>query len=103
MIKDVDTELKIEGYASLFWTRDLNDDVTAAGAFAASLSAEAPVKMLHQHDEAEPVGVWDEVVEDAKGPIRPRAGFCARRREEDWSPRWSRPAPWTGCRSAFGR
>ena len=28
-----DTE--ISGYASLFWTRDLNDDVAAAGAFGA--------------------------------------------------------------------
>ena len=26
-------DLQIEGYASLYWTRDLNDDVTAAGAF----------------------------------------------------------------------
>jgi len=60
-------DLKIEGYASLFWTRDLNDDVTAAGAFADSLAAGTSVKMLHQHDEAEPIGVWDEVVEDAKG------------------------------------
>lgn len=60
-------DLKIEGYASLFWTRDLNDDVTAAGAFADSLADGAPVIMLHQHDEAEPVGVWDAVVEDAKG------------------------------------
>ena len=60
-------DLKIEGYASLFWTRDLNDDVTAAGAFAESLAAGAPVIMLHQHDEAEPIGVWDEVFEDAKG------------------------------------
>jgi phage head maturation protease len=42
MIKAVDDELKIEGYASLFWTRDLNDDVTAAGAFAESLAARRP-------------------------------------------------------------
>jgi HK97 family phage prohead protease len=62
-------ELKIEGYASLFWTRDLNDDVTAAGAFSDSLatSGAGGVKMLHQHDDAEPIGVWDEVVEDARG------------------------------------
>ena len=58
--------LKIEGYASLFWTRDLNDDVTAAGAFAETLAQGAPVVMLHQHDETEPVGVWDEVAEDAE-------------------------------------
>lgn len=59
-------DLAIEGYASLFWTRDLNDDVTAAGAFADSL-ASGPIRMLHQHDEAEPVGVWDEAFEDARG------------------------------------
>jgi len=61
--------LKIEGYASLFWTRDLNDDVTAAGAFAESLTTSGPagVKMLHQHDDAQPIGVWDEIVEDARG------------------------------------
>ena len=67
MIPDNENALEIEGYASLFWTRDLNDDVTAAGAFAQSLAAGGPVVMLHQHDEAEPVGVWDEVVEDANG------------------------------------
>ena len=62
-------DLEIEGHASLFWTRDLNDDVTAAGAFAASLARTGPagVKMLHQHDDAEPVGVWDAIVEDDKG------------------------------------
>jgi HK97 family phage prohead protease len=62
-------DLKIEGYASLFWTRDLNDDVTAVGAFAGSLAGTgaASVKMLHQHDDAEPIGVWDEIVEDARG------------------------------------
>jgi HK97 family phage prohead protease len=62
-------DLPIEGHASLFWTRDLNDDVTAAGAFAASLARTGPagVKMLHQHDDAEPVGVWDELFEDDKG------------------------------------
>ena len=62
-------DLTIEGYASLFWTRDLHDDVTAAGAFADSLatSGAAGVKLLHQHDDAEPIGVWDEIVEDARG------------------------------------
>jgi HK97 family phage prohead protease len=60
---------EISGYASLFWTRDLNDDVTAAGAFAASLArtGAAGVRMLCQHDGDHPVGVWDEIVEDARG------------------------------------
>jgi len=62
-------DLPIEGHASLFWTRDLNDDVTAAGAFAESIARTGPggVKMLHQHDDAEPIGVWDEIAEDAAG------------------------------------
>lgn len=61
--------VEIEGYASVFWTRDLNDDVTAAGAFSASLarSGAAGVKMLFQHEAAEPVGVWDEIAEDSRG------------------------------------
>jgi len=62
-------DLEIEGYASLFWTRDLNEDVTAAGAFSASLARTGAdgVKMLFQHEAAEPVGVWDEIAEDARG------------------------------------
>ena len=62
-------DLEIEGYASLFWTRDLNDDVTAAGAFSASLARTGAggVKMLFQHESGEPVGVWDEIAEDARG------------------------------------
>lgn len=61
--------LAVEGYASLFWAKDLNDDVVAAGAFAESLAKTGPrgVKMLHGHDAGEPVGVWDEVREDARG------------------------------------
>ena len=60
---------QISGYASLFWTRDLNDDVTAAGAFAESLAATGArgVRMLCQHDGDHPVGVWDELVEDGRG------------------------------------
>ncbi|MBO9709157.1 MAG: HK97 family phage prohead protease [Caulobacter sp.] len=62
-------DLPIEGHASLFWTRDLNDDVTARGAFTESVArtGAAGVKMLHQHDDAEPIGVWDEIVEDGQG------------------------------------
>ncbi len=61
-------ELPVEGYASLFWTRDLNDDVVAQGAFRATLAdAAGPLKMLHQHDARAPVGVWDDVREDARG------------------------------------
>jgi len=65
----MEDELEIEGYASLFWTRDFNEDVTAAGAFGESLARTgvAGVKMLHQHDSGDPIGVWDEITEDARG------------------------------------
>lgn len=61
----------IEGYASLFGACDQGGDVVSKGAYAASLKAIAgdrrSVKMLWQHDPAQPIGVWDEVREDAKG------------------------------------
>ncbi|WP_099823904.1 HK97 family phage prohead protease [Oceaniglobus indicus] len=61
----------IEGYASLFGACDQGGDVVAAGAYGASLAAlatrNAKVKMLWQHDPAQPIGVWDEVREDARG------------------------------------
>jgi hypothetical protein len=63
--------MRIEGYASLFGVADQGGDVVAAGAYAGSLARRAGqgerVKMLWQHDPAEPIGVWDEVREDARG------------------------------------
>ncbi|MCR8546588.1 HK97 family phage prohead protease [Salipiger sp. P9] len=62
---------KIEGYASLFGACDQGGDVVAPGAYAASLrrlGAEGrAVKMLWQHDPAQPIGIWEEVREDARG------------------------------------
>ena len=57
----------ISGYASLFGAPDQSGDVVQAGAYAASLAKGRGVKMLWQHDPAQPIGVWDEVREDAKG------------------------------------
>lgn len=61
----------IEGYASLFGARDQGGDTVQAGAYARSLvrlAAEGRrVKMLWQHDPAQPIGIWDEVREDARG------------------------------------
>jgi HK97 family phage prohead protease len=61
----------IQGYASLFGTCDQGGDVVEPGAYAASLAALTAagrrVKMLWQHDPAEPIGIWDEVREDARG------------------------------------
>jgi HK97 family phage prohead protease len=61
----------IQGYASLFGVEDRGGDVVVAGAYARSLkgleAAGRGVKMLWQHDPSEPIGVWDEVREDARG------------------------------------
>ena len=62
---------EIAGYASLFGAVDQGGDVVQAGAYAVSLAAigarSGSVKMLWQHDPAQPIGVWDEVREDARG------------------------------------
>ena len=62
---------RIAGYASVFGAMDQGGDVVEPGAFAASLAAlaarGAQVKMLWQHDPAQPIGVWDEVREDGRG------------------------------------
>jgi HK97 family phage prohead protease len=64
---------KIEGYGSLFGIVDNGGDIVVKGAYAASLarrnSRQEKVKMLWQHDPAQPIGVWDEVIEDDKGLI----------------------------------
>lgn len=61
--------LRIEGYASLFGQVDQGGDVVRAGAYAGSLARRGAgsVKLLWQHDPREPIGVWDEVREDATG------------------------------------
>ena len=57
----------ISGYASLFGKSDQGGDTVEKGAYGASLTKGRSVKMLWQHDPAQPIGVWDEVREDAKG------------------------------------
>lgn len=76
----VDGGLKIEGYASLWGVADLNGDVVAKGAFAASLvkTGARGVRMLHQHESRAVVGVWDEMIEDERG-------LFVRGRVMDWS------------------
>ena len=57
------------GYASLFGVPDLGRDVVVRGAFAESLARRGPggVRLLWQHDPAEPIGRWLALREDARG------------------------------------
>ncbi|MBB4303771.1 hypothetical protein GGD81_002823 [Rhodobium orientis] len=68
-LTSVEADGSFSGYASLFGLIDLNRDLVEPGAFAASLRARgaAGIKMLYQHDPAEPIGVWTEVAEDGTG------------------------------------
>jgi len=70
-LKAVGEDGTIEGYGSVFGVRDAYDDVIAPGAYAESLKAHKAAgtmpAMLWQHDASAPIGVWLEMVEDAKG------------------------------------
>jgi len=68
-LKAVDQTGLFEGYASVFNRQDLGRDVVLPGAFRRSLKARGPtgVRMLFQHDPNEPIGVWEEIHEDARG------------------------------------
>src|SRR5690606_40524826 len=68
-LKAVDADGSFAGYASRFGVVDLGRDLVLPGAFAESLARRGPrgIKMLFQHDTAEPIGVWLEVREDAHG------------------------------------
>jgi HK97 family phage prohead protease len=62
---------RIEGYASLFGVADQGGDVVLPGAYARSLArfgkGGRAVRMLWQHDAAQPIGVWEKITEDARG------------------------------------
>ncbi|MBV9571450.1 MAG: HK97 family phage prohead protease [Alphaproteobacteria bacterium] len=60
---------EFEGYASLFGVPDGAGDVMAPGAFAKSLRSRglSRIRMLYQHFAHEPIGVWAEIREDARG------------------------------------
>lgn len=68
-LKRVALDAEFQGYASLFNREDLGHDIVLPGAFRESLveRGAAGIKMLFQHDPAQPVGVWTKVKEDARG------------------------------------
>lgn len=61
----------VSGYASVFGVRDQGGDVVMPGAYKTALARLAAgggrVRMLWQHDAAQPIGLWDEVREDGHG------------------------------------
>src|SRR4051794_40175911 len=65
----VDTDGVFEGYASLFGEADLGKDVVVPGAFTDSLKKRnaAGIRLLWQHDPAQPIGRWLRLAEDRRG------------------------------------
>jgi len=57
------------GYGSIFGNKDLGNDIVVEGAFAKSIGKKGAkaVKMLYQHRQDEPIGVFDEIIEDRRG------------------------------------
>ncbi|MBK1625364.1 HK97 family phage prohead protease [Afifella marina] len=68
-LEEIGADGRFSGYASLFGRRDLAGDIVMPGAFATSLKTRgaAGIRMLFQHDPAEPIGVWEEIAEDRRG------------------------------------
>jgi hypothetical protein len=68
-LKAVEADGSFTGYASRFNVVDLGRDLVLPGAFKDSLGRRGArgIKMLFQHDPAEPIGVWLELREDAAG------------------------------------
>jgi HK97 family phage prohead protease len=70
-VKAVSDDGTFEGYGSIFGNVDSQGEVVEPGAFTAGLvdakRKGRTVKMLWQHDPMQPIGVWDDLAEDAKG------------------------------------
>lgn len=67
--KAVSDEGEFSGYAAVFNNQDQGRDVILPGAFSKSLTRRpaTKVKMLRQHDPEEPIGIWLDLQEDARG------------------------------------
>lgn len=68
-IETVDPDGSFQGYASVFGRVDMGRDVVERGAFAESIERRGAsgIRMLFQHDPAQPIGAWQQIREDARG------------------------------------
>lgn len=68
-LEKVDQEGTFCGYASLFGKIDLGRDRVENGAFAKALAERGAkgIRMLYQHDPAQPIGIWEDIRETDEG------------------------------------
>jgi uncharacterized protein len=70
-VKELSEDGTFEGYGSIFGNVDAYGEKVVPGAFVNSLAKHrregSNVLMLWQHNPDEPIGVWEDLAEDAKG------------------------------------
>lgn len=68
-LRGITSDGTFSGYASVFGEVDLGQDVIERGAFRRSIEERgaAGIRMLYQHDPAEPIGAWRTIREDERG------------------------------------
>ena len=67
-VKSLDASGRFAGYASVFDVVDNQRDMMLRGAFADTLKSRVgEIKLLWQHMQSEPIGVFDRMFEDARG------------------------------------
>lgn len=70
-VKDLSEDGTFEGYGSIHGNVDSCGEKVMPGAFSASLAKHkregSAVLMLWQHNPDQPIGVWEDLAEDAKG------------------------------------
>ncbi|QCP88105.1 HK97 family phage prohead protease [Cereibacter sphaeroides] len=70
-LKALTDEGTVEGYAAIFGNVDNGGDKIAPGAFVEGMAkarqSGRSIKMLWNHDPYQPIGVWEDLAEDAKG------------------------------------
>ena len=67
-IKSLDASGRFAGYASVFDVVDNQRDIILRGAFAETIRGRvSEIKMLWQHQQDEPIGIFERMFEDARG------------------------------------
>lgn len=67
-IKSVDGQGRFAGYASVFNVVDNQRDIILKGAFAQTINGRVShIKLLWQHQQDEPIGVFTRIFEDTRG------------------------------------
>ena len=67
-LKSINPQGRFAGYASVFHVVDNQRDVMLPGAFSQTVKGRADaIKFLWQHQQEEPIGIFDTIYEDARG------------------------------------